>query len=128
MSWELHIQFITRKPNRIGWASASTGWCRWNDGRIDGAIPRRRTYAPADIISRLNRTGHGMRRVRAIAFDSPNGPLAVCRNPSVADIARPWIDDVGGCVHIPRITRAGGDRVFAFQIIPEEVLVPGNSL
>src|SRR5262249_389568 len=50
--------------------------------------------------------------------------LAVHRYPSVADIAGPRIDDMGGGVHIPGVAGARDDGVFAFEILRGGILVP----
>src|SRR5262249_21313690 len=48
------------------------------------------------------------------------------RNVPVADIARPWIDDVGGSVCILGVAGAEGDFVAALEIHLPRILVPGR--
>src|SRR5262249_25596285 len=81
-----------------------------------------------DIKCRRNRARRGPRPVRAIAFDRPRHPLPVAWNPSVADIRRPRIDDVGGGVHIPGVAGAGDDGVLALEILRGRILVQSPGL
>src|SRR5262245_9429840 len=77
-----------------------------------------------DLKYRCNWTGREPRCVRAIAFDRPSGPLAVHRYSSVADIARPRVNDVSGGVHILGVAGAGNDCVFALELLRGRILVP----